>query len=85
MIAEYLLCRGIKKSISLAECAKRRGLSEKRVDLTDKYIKNKISYEDMPCDIVSEYCMSDVNTTAQLAKQQLIELQMSWPDKELLV
>jgi hypothetical protein len=60
-------------------------LSEKRVDLTDKYIKDKVSYEDMPCDIVREYCMSDVNTTTQLAKQQLTELQMSWPDRELLV
>ena len=85
MIAEYLLCRGIKKSISLAECAKRRGLFEKRVDLTDKYIKDKVSYEDMPCDIVREYCMADVNTTTQLANAQLAELDMSWPSEESLV
>ena len=85
MVAEYLLSRGVKTSISLAECARRRGLSEKRVDLTDKYIKDKVSYEDMPSDIVREYCMADVNTTSELAQQQLKELKMSWPNKESLV
>ena len=85
MVAEYLLHRGEKKSISLAECARRRGLSEKRVDLTSKYIKEKVSYEDMPFDVVREYCMADVNTTSELAQQQLQDLEMSWPDKESLV
>ena len=85
MVAEYILSRGVKTSISLAECARRRGLSEKRVDLTDKYIKDKVSYEDMPSDIVREYCMADVNTTSELAQQQLKELKMSWPEKESLV
>tara|TARA_R110002153_G_scaffold143955_3_gene295099 strand:- start:4399 stop:4956 length:558 start_codon:yes stop_codon:yes gene_type:complete len=80
MIAEYLCARGIKQSISLAECAKRRGLPEKRTDLTEKYIKDKISYEDMPPDIVKEYCLADVRTTARLAQSQLDELQMSFPN-----
>jgi hypothetical protein len=34
---------------------------------------------------VREYCMADVNTTTQLAKEQLAELEMSWPSKESLV
>ena len=85
MITEYLLSRGIKTAISLAECAKRRGLPEKRVDLTQNYIKDKVSYEDMPSDIVREYCMADVNTTSELAQQQLIELKMSWPNQGELV
>ena len=85
MVAEYLLHRGEKKAISLAECARRRGLSEKRVDLTDKYIKQKVSYEDMPFDVVREYCMADVNTTSELAQQQLQDFKMSWPSKESLV
>ena len=82
MIAEYLSHRGIKKSISLAECAKRRSLPEKRTDLTDQYIKDKVSYEDMPPDIVREYCIADVQTTAELARVQLDELKMCWPTEE---
>ena len=82
MIAEYLCNRGIKKSISLAECAKRRGLPEKRIDLTDQYIKDKVSYEDMPPDIVREYCVADVQTTTELAQSQLAELKMLWPTQE---
>ena len=82
MIAEYLSHRGIKKSISLAECAKRRSLPEKRTDLTDQYIKDKVSYEDMPPDIVREYCIADVQTTTELAQAQLDELKMCWPTEE---
>ena len=82
MVAEYLCNRGVKKPISLAECAKRRGLPEKRVDLTEQYIKDKVSYEDMPPDVVREYCTSDVNTTAELAKKQLDDLEMTWPQQE---
>ena len=82
MIAEYLSHRGIKKSISLAECAKRRSLPEKRTDLTDQYIKDKVSYEDMPPDIMREYCIADVQTTTELAQAQLEELKMGWPTEE---
>ena len=82
MVAEYLCNRGVKKPISLAECAKRRGLPEKRVDLTEQYIKDKVSYEDMPTDVVREYCIADVNTTAELAKKQLDDLEMTWPQQE---
>jgi hypothetical protein len=72
----------VKKPISLAECAKRRGLPEKRVDLTEQYIKDKVSYEDMPPDVVREYCIADVNTTTELAKKQLDDLEMTWPQQE---
>ena len=82
MLGEYLSHRGIKKSISLAECAKRRSLPEKRTDLTDQYIKDKVSYEDMPPDIVREYCIADVQTTTELAQAQLDELKMCWPTEE---
>ena len=39
----------------------------------------------MPFDVVREYCMADVNTTSELAQQQLQDLKMSWPSKESLV
>lgn len=78
MVMEYLLARGIKRPLSLADCAHSRNLPEKRTDLTSGYIKNKISYEDMPPEIVEEYCLADVDTTYQLAKSQLIDANMTW-------
>ena len=36
----------------------------------------------MPPDVVREYCTSDVNTTAELAKKQLDDLEMTWPQQE---
>jgi hypothetical protein len=80
MIAEYLLARGNKVGLSLAACCERRGLGEKRTDLTKEYIKNKVSYESMPPDIVNQYCMADVSITKQLADAQIKELGISWED-----
>ena len=82
MISEYLLARGNKVGLSLAACCERRGLSEKRTDLTSEYIKNKISYESMPPHIVNQYCMNDVRITKQLADMQISEFNMSWDDYE---
>lgn len=78
MIAEYLLARGNKVSLSLAACCARRGLSEKRSDLTEEYIKNKVSYESMPPHVVNQYCMNDVRITKQLADIQIEEFGRPW-------
>ena len=50
--------------------------------IRDRYIKDKVSYEDMPPDIVREYCIADVQTTTELAQAQLDELKMCWPTEE---
>lgn len=78
MIAEYLLARSTKVALSLAQCCLRRGLPQKRGDMTEDYLNNKVSFENIPPSIVSEYCMNDVRITEQLASQQIIEFNRSW-------
>ena len=78
MVAEYLLARGIKKGLSLEECCARRGLDRKKSDIIQKYMKDKVSYEDIPPDIVKEYCINDVEITRQLANSQLKDMGLDW-------
>ena len=60
MLGEYVWARGQKIfSLSLAESAKRRNLSEKRTDLTEEYWSNGIGFEAMPLDIVEPYGSHD--------------------------
>ena len=46
--------------------------------MTEDYLNNKVSFENIPPSIVSEYCMNDVRITEQLASQQIIEFNRSW-------
>jgi DNA polymerase I-like protein with 3'-5' exonuclease and polymerase domains len=78
MVVEYLLARGEKKSLRLADCCANRGLDKKKSDLVGGYLTDGVAYEDMPPDIVKEYCMADVEITKQLAESQLEELSLTW-------
>ncbi|MEK9770712.1 MAG: hypothetical protein VW683_17515, partial [Betaproteobacteria bacterium] len=80
MVAEYLLCRGEKQSLSLAECCARRGLGSKRTDLTQEYLDKGLSYEDVPWQLVKEYCDADVQITKELADKQIIDMKTTWRD-----
>jgi len=75
MVCEYILARGEKKSFKLAECLKRRGLSEKRTDLTEQYLKDGVGFEQMPWPVVEEYGRGDVTSTWELALDQCKELE----------
>ena len=55
MIIEYTFAKGLKRGFSLADSCKRRGLDLKATDLIDPYLKKKISYEDIPWEVVEEY------------------------------
>lgn len=66
MIAEYLLARGIKWQLSLEACCIRRGIQEKKKDLTKDYWAKKIGLDKMPRDVVTEYGIGDVESTFQL-------------------
>ena len=70
MIAEYVIHGGDKVPLSLSECVKRYGLDQKRTDLTERYMKDGISFDCMPWHIVEEYGRADVNITEQLYKKQ---------------
>ena len=66
MIAEYVIHGGDKVALSLAESVKRYGLDEKRTDLTEQYMKDGVSFDYIPWDIVEEYGRADVEVTKQL-------------------
>jgi DNA polymerase I-like protein with 3'-5' exonuclease and polymerase domains len=80
MVAEYLLCRGEKQSLSLAECCARRSLDSKRTDLIQEHLDKGLSYEDVPWQLVKEYCDADVQITKQLADKQIIDMKTTWRD-----
>ena len=70
MIAEYVIHGGDKVSLSLEQCVKRYDLDEKRTDLTEQYLKDGVSFDRMPWNIVEEYGRADVEITEQLFLEQ---------------
>jgi DNA polymerase I-like protein with 3'-5' exonuclease and polymerase domains len=72
MIGEYVLLRGLRKSLSLKEICKRRSISQKS-DAVDQYMKDKISFENIPIDIIEEYGRQDVVSTRALFDSQMAD------------
>ena len=75
MIGEYVLARGERVSISLANSCERRGLDNKKSDITKEYWDKGIGYEAMPWPIVEEYGRADIRATRDLYLDQLRELE----------
>ena len=71
MIGEYVLARGQKVSLSLAETAKRREVTLKRSDLMEDTFKKGIGYEAMDPAIVEEYGRGDVVSCLEVYKSQM--------------
>ena len=80
MIIEYTFAKGLKRGFSLADSCKRRGLDLKATDLIDPYLKKKISYEDIPWEVVEEYGKQDVEITYQLACAQLNKINLKFEE-----
>ena len=72
MIGEYVLLRGMRKPLSLKEICKRRSISQKS-DAVDQYMKDKVSFEDIPIDIIEEYGRQDVVSTKALFDAQIAD------------
>jgi DNA polymerase I len=72
MIGEYVLLRGLRKPLSLKEICKRRSIAQKS-DAVDQYMKDKISFEDIPVDIIEEYGRQDVVSTRALFDSQMAD------------
>ena len=66
MIAEYLLLRGQKWGVSLADSCARRKVSLKKSDLVEDYISNGIGFDKMPPETVEEYGLADIISTREL-------------------
>jgi len=72
MIGEYVLLRGMRKPLSLKDICKRRSIAQKS-DAVDQYMKNKISFENIPVDIIEEYGRQDVVSTRALFDAQMTD------------
>jgi len=70
MIGEYLLARGEKLSLSLAESCKRRNVTQKKSELIEEYFSNKVGFEAMPIALVGEYNKYDIISCGELYLEQ---------------
>ena len=75
MIGEYVLGRSTKQSLKLKDCCVRRGVSQKS-DTTEQYIKDGVSFENIPIRIVEEYGRQDIVATRALFKSQMKDLNL---------
>jgi len=70
MIGEYMLLRGQKWGISLADCCERRNITLKKSQLVDDYIKQGKGFDVIPMNIVEEYGLGDIISTSELYIEQ---------------
>lgn len=71
MIGEYVLARGQKMSMSLAETAKRRKVHLKKSELVEESFSKGLGYESMSLSVVEEYGRSDCLSCAEVFLSQL--------------
>ena len=71
MVAEYILAKARRWSLSLDSLAKRYGVTPKEKDLVAPYLKDGKTFYDIPYDIVQEYGIADVLATEEVAVKQL--------------
>lgn len=75
MIAEYVLARGIKKSLSLDQCCRRRKIGMKDDKIKD-YTDRGVSFENIPADVVEEYGKQDVRITRSLFDAHMADFRL---------
>ena len=68
MLAEYILQRGQKQSLSLEQCAIRRNLDHQKDDTLKEYYKKGYNTNEIPLDKLSYYLECDLRTTGELYK-----------------
>ena len=73
MLGEYILNRGIRKSLTLQMCCQRRKIGAKD-DRIKEWMDRGISFENIPADIVEEYGKIDVAITRKLFDSQMEDL-----------
>ena len=75
MIGEYVLNRGIRKSLTLEMCCRRRRIGSKD-DRIKEFMDRGVSFENIPKDIVEEYGRIDVEITRKLFDSQMDDLRL---------
>jgi len=82
MLGEYILNRGIRKSLTLEMCCRRRKIGSKDSSIKE-YMDRGISFENIPSDVVEEYGKIDVQITRKLFNSQMDDFRLE-KNKELL-
>ena len=83
MLGEYILNRGVRKSLTLEMCCRRRKIGSKDSSIKE-YMDRGISFENIPADVVEEYGKIDVQITRSLFDSQMADLK-SEKNKGLLM
>ena len=73
MIGEYVLNRGIRKSLTLQMCCQRRRIGSKDQAIKE-FLDRGVSFENIPKEMVEEYGRIDVAITRKLFDSQMEDL-----------
>ena len=73
MIGEYVLNRGIRKSLTLQMCCQRRRIGSKDKNIQE-FMDLGVSFENIPKEVVEEYGRVDVEITKKLFDSQMEDL-----------
>jgi len=72
MLGEYILNRGVRKSLTLDMCCRDRDIGSKD-DTIKEWMDRGISFDNIPVDIVEEYGRVDVAITRKLFDAQMAD------------
>ena len=83
MLGEYILNRGIRKSLTLEMCCRRRKIGSKDSAIKE-WTDRGISFQNIPKDVVEEYGRIDVQITRRLFDSQMADFRLP-KNKDLLM
>jgi DNA polymerase I-like protein with 3'-5' exonuclease and polymerase domains len=75
MLGEYILNRGVRKSLTLEMSCRRRKIGSKD-DSIKEFMDRGVSFENIPADIVEEYGKIDVEITRRLFDSQMADFRL---------
>ena len=75
MLGEYILNKGVRKSLTLQMCCQRRKIGMKDDRIKD-YMDRGISFDNIPADLVEEYGRNDVTITKRLFDSQMQDFKL---------
>ncbi len=75
MLGEYILNKGIRKSLTLQMCCQRRKIGMKD-DRIKEYMDRGISFDNIPANLVEEYGRNDVTITKRLFESQMQDFKL---------
>jgi DNA polymerase I-like protein with 3'-5' exonuclease and polymerase domains len=75
MLGEYILNRGIRKSLTLEMSCRRRKIGSKDSSIKE-YMDRGVSFENIPAEVVEEYGKIDVQITRRLFDSQMADFRL---------